>query len=115
MISNSNNETVPMDADHAEEASPPISLTGRDGAGLVPLCVDLDGTLIRTDTLLEGLIALAGGMRFGAIIGASIRGPAYLKAQVAALAAFDPALLRLTMRRCSTTSGCSAPRVVVSC
>jgi 4-hydroxybenzoate polyprenyltransferase/phosphoserine phosphatase len=90
MTSNSN-ETVPMDA--AQGASPPIGVTDRDGADLVPLCVDLDGTLIRTDTLLEGLIALAGRMRFGAIIGASVRGPEHLKARVAALAAFDPALL----------------------
>ena len=34
-----------------------------------PLCVDLDGTLVRSDTLLEGLIALLGGMHVAAVIG----------------------------------------------
>ncbi len=60
---------------------------------LVPLCVDLDGTLIRTDTLTEGLIALLGDMHLGAIFGALTAGRAGLKARVAALAPFDPALL----------------------
>ncbi len=59
----------------------------------VPLCVDLDGTLIRTDTLLEGMIAMVGGLRVVALLGALGGGPARLKARVAELAPFDPALL----------------------
>ena len=59
----------------------------------LPLCVDLDGTLLRTDTLVEGLIALAGSLRLGALAGAFAGGRAGLKARVAALAPPDPALL----------------------
>jgi len=76
-------------------ASPPG--TGGD-AGVEPvrrppLCVDLDGTLIRTDTLLEGLIALLGGMRLAPVLGGLSGGAASLKARVAALVPTDPALL----------------------
>ncbi|MCC6717332.1 MAG: UbiA family prenyltransferase [Acetobacteraceae bacterium] len=67
-------------------------MTAQQGA-LLPLCVDLDGTLVRTDTLVEGLLALAGGLRFAALLGAFARGRAALKADVAALAPPDPALL----------------------
>ena len=59
----------------------------------LPLCVDLDGTLVRTDTLVEGLLALAGGMRFGTLLGAFAGGRAALKARVAEAAPTDPALL----------------------
>ncbi len=59
----------------------------------LPLCVDLDGTLVRTDTLVEGLLALAGGLRFGALGAAVMGGRAALKARVASLAPLDPALL----------------------
>lgn len=62
-------------------------------ADTIPLCIDLDGTLIRTDTLMEGLIGLAGGMRLGVLAGAFASGRAGLKARVAAEAPFDPALL----------------------
>lgn len=64
----------------------------------LPLCVDLDETLVRTDTLVEGLLALVGGLRLGALLGAFAgaipgSGRAALKARVAALAPPDPALL----------------------
>ena len=59
----------------------------------LPLCVDLDGTLVRTDTLLEGMIALLGAMRLATLLGGFAAGPAGLKARVAATAPFDPALL----------------------
>lgn len=70
-------------------AAPPAGAT----AALLPLCVDLDGTLVRTDTLVEGLIALAGGLRFATLFGAFAGGKAALKARVAAAAPPDPALL----------------------
>ncbi len=59
----------------------------------LPLCVDLDGTLVRTDTLVEGLLSLVGGLRLGALLGAFAGGRAALKARVAAAAPTDPALL----------------------
>ena len=59
----------------------------------MPLCVDLDDTLVRTDTLVEGLLALAGGLRFAALVGAFAGGRAGLKARVAALAPLDPSVL----------------------
>ncbi len=92
MMSHSSNATVPADPDHAAGAAAE-DLDIAVAAGLTPLCIDLDGTLIRTDTLLEGMIALAGRLRIGAILGAAPGGPARLKARVAELAPFDPALL----------------------
>jgi 4-hydroxybenzoate polyprenyltransferase/phosphoserine phosphatase len=62
-------------------------------AELLPLCVDLDGTLVRTDTLMEGMIALLGSMNPRAIIGAFAASRSGFKARVAELAPFDPALL----------------------
>jgi phosphoserine phosphatase len=62
------------------------------GAAL-PLCVDLDGTLVRTDTLAEGLLALAGDLRLGPLLGAVAGGRAALKARVAEAAPTDAAQL----------------------
>jgi 4-hydroxybenzoate polyprenyltransferase/phosphoserine phosphatase len=59
----------------------------------LPLCVDLDGTLIRTDTLVEGLVGMVGSLRLGALAAAFATGRAGLKARVGALAPPDPALL----------------------
>ena len=59
----------------------------------LPLCVDLDGTLVRTDTLVEGLLILAGGLRVADLLAAFSGGRAALKARVATLAPLDPALL----------------------
>lgn len=77
----------------------PVSITAEPAAPLaasaelLPLCVDLDGTLVRTDTLVEGLIALLGRMRFGTILRGLARGRAGLKAVVAAETKADPELL----------------------
>ena len=60
---------------------------------LLPLCVDLDGTLIRTDVLVEGAIALLGQLRVVTLVRGLARGPAALKAAVAAASPVDPALL----------------------
>ncbi len=73
--------------------SPLAAVLGTGPAAALPLCVDLDGTLVRTDTLVEGLIALAGSLRLGALATAFGTGRAGLKARVGALAPPDPALL----------------------
>lgn len=64
-----------------------------DAMTALPLCVDLDGTLVRGDTLVEGMLTLTGSLRLGALAGALAGGRAGLKARVAALAPPDPALL----------------------
>jgi 4-hydroxybenzoate polyprenyltransferase/phosphoserine phosphatase len=64
------------------------------GAG-VPLCVDLDGTLIRSDLLLEGLARLARE-RFGTLLVAPFwlsKGRAGFKREVAARVALEPSTL----------------------
>ena len=52
----------------------------------VPLCIDLDGTLIATDTLWEGLVAvlIRRPWLFFAVIGWAISGKAVLKREIAA-------------------------------
>lgn len=59
----------------------------------LPICVDLDGTLVRTDMLLEGLCAIATSPKRwpGLITGRGSR--AALKQAVARLAPIDPATL----------------------
>lgn len=59
-----------------------------------PLCVDLDGTLIRSDTLVEGIGRLLGDYRsWPAVPLALLGGRAALKRYVAEAAAVDAALL----------------------
>lgn len=58
----------------------------------VPLCVDLDGTLVRTDTLVELLVGLRpGGREMAGILQSLVAGRAAFKSQVASLGAIDPA------------------------
>ncbi|MFQ6024051.1 MAG: UbiA family prenyltransferase [Acidiferrobacterales bacterium] len=63
--------------------------------GSVPLCVDLDGTLIKTDILIESLFALLKrGIFFALLIPFwLLRGKAYLKEQIAARVELDVDLL----------------------
>lgn len=63
-------------------------------SALVPLCVDLDGTLVRTDTLVEGLLAL-GVARPVAVaqLMLGFSGRAAFKRRVAEAVRLDPALL----------------------
>jgi 4-hydroxybenzoate polyprenyltransferase len=69
------------------ETAPP------DTAGL-PLCVDLDGTLVRTDVLVEGILAIVSNPRaLSALTILFSRSRAELKHRVAELATLDPALL----------------------
>ena len=61
-------------------------------AGAV-LCVDLDGTLIRTDTLLEGILRLLkrDPLVLFSLFAWLIKGRAYLKQKVAERADLNPA------------------------
>jgi 4-hydroxybenzoate polyprenyltransferase/phosphoserine phosphatase len=60
-----------------------------------PLCIDLDGTLVRTDTFLESILLLLGRNPFllFPLLAWLVRGKAYFKARVAERTALDPALL----------------------
>ena len=61
----------------------------------VPLCVDLDGTLARTDLLIESFFVLIKKNPLYAFycIAWLLRGKGYLKAQIAARVAIDVSLL----------------------
>lgn len=75
------------------QANASIADLAADRRGL-PLCVDLDGTLIRSDTLVEGIGQLVGRWQSWAGLGAALlRGRAALKRQVAETASLDAALL----------------------
>ena len=58
-----------------------------------PLCVDLDGTLVHTDTLVESIVALARDFRALLLLPFwLLRGKAVLKANLARRADMDPSL-----------------------
>ena len=60
----------------------------------VPLCVDMDGTLLNTDSLIECVFALIKDWRaLFAMVGWLLKGKAHLKQQLALHARLDPALL----------------------
>lgn len=84
---------APLQAPAAADTRPVPSRPVAAGVGLLPLCVDLDGTLVRTDTLVEGLLVLGGSLRLSALLAPAARGRAALKARVAELSPPDPALL----------------------
>lgn len=65
------------------------------GASVPPLVVDLDGTLIRSDLLVESLFAYLGAdpLRFLPLAGALRGGKAAFKAEIARRVAIDPANL----------------------
>lgn len=60
-----------------------------------PLCVDLDGTLIRSDLLVESALALLARQPLAifSLIGWLFRGKAYLKRQIANRVQLDPVTL----------------------
>lgn len=62
---------------------------------MVPLCVDLDGTLIKTDMLFESLVRLLkrNPLYIFGVLAWWARGRAYLKAQIAARIQVDAATL----------------------
>ena len=60
----------------------------------VPLCVDMDGTLLNTDSLIECFFAVIKDWRvMFALFGWLLKGKAHLKQQLALHARLDPALL----------------------
>jgi 4-hydroxybenzoate polyprenyltransferase/phosphoserine phosphatase len=65
------------------------------GAAKRPLCVDLDGTLIATDTLAEGFLGLmkTAPWKLFALLSALMRGRPQLKRYLAENAPIDPAAL----------------------
>jgi 4-hydroxybenzoate polyprenyltransferase len=71
-----------------------LSAPGPADASLLPLCVDMDGTLLRTDTLLEALVAiLASSQVFTALPRLLVGSRAALKQRVGELHTLNPALL----------------------
>jgi len=73
----------------AESKTTPIFTTSA-----LPLCVDLDGTLTYSDTLLEGIASHPRDARLvDAITTLFLRGRAAFKQRISANAPFDPALL----------------------
>lgn len=59
-----------------------------------PLCGDLDGTLVRSDMLIEGVLASATNpLLYRALLGLRSGSRAAFKRSVAAASKFDPALL----------------------
>jgi len=84
-----------------------------EGSEKVPLVVDLDGTLIRTDLLVESAFAHLGQnpARLGKLLAALARGKAALKSYIASATSIDASLLPydervLAMIRKATASGC---------
>lgn len=61
----------------------------------LPLCVDLDGTLIRSDLLMESALALLARKPWSIfhMLGWLVRGKAHLKQQIALQVTIDPASL----------------------
>lgn len=69
--------------------------TGVDARGGLPLAVDLDGTLLRTDLFIEGMARLVFGKpwKIPALIGWLTRGRAYAKKRIFAIFDVDPTTL----------------------
>jgi 4-hydroxybenzoate polyprenyltransferase len=79
----------------AMTSKPDTGASRRRAAPAVPLCVDLDGTLLKTDTLLEGILQLLHSnlLRGLSLLGWLLRGRAVLKAEVARHVDLDVAQL----------------------
>lgn len=84
----------------AQDADTAAVMAGADTDDFVevhdapPLCVDLDGTLIRSDMLIEGVLAsVTTALLYRAVLGLRSGNRAEFKRAVAASSQFDPALL----------------------
>jgi 4-hydroxybenzoate polyprenyltransferase len=75
-----------------------VAILPEDDFARLPLCVDLDGTLIRSDMLHEGFFALAGDPRILSCLAALKTGRAAFKHRVGALAPMDPGVLPYNMQ-----------------
>ncbi|WP_158600786.1 UbiA family prenyltransferase [Teichococcus wenyumeiae] len=82
---------------HHAAADAPIDVAPQDLRNITPaspLCVDLDGTLTPSDTLVEGVLALLGSRHlFWALHGLLKGGRALLKQRVAEVSLMDATLL----------------------
>lgn len=74
---------------------PRLHEAGAARAERVPLCVDLDGTLLATDLLMEGLVRFlkVNPLRVFLVALWVLRGPAHLKARLAGHVELDPETL----------------------
>lgn len=90
---------------------------GSEAAVDVPLCVDLDGTLIRTDMLVESVFALLAQRPLALFLipGWLARGKANLKKQLALRIELDPASLPYHYELLSWLKGQRQHRHVVLC
>jgi 4-hydroxybenzoate polyprenyltransferase len=74
-----------------------MAVTAMDNAARtgIPLCVDLDGTLIRSDLLVESALTLLAHQPWAifSMLGWLFRGKAYLKQQIAQRVQLDPSAL----------------------
>jgi hypothetical protein len=89
-----------MNADHAsvpalKQQSATVRSAPLPGGPLPPLVVDLDGTLIKTDLLLESLCSLLRQepLALFALPGWLLKGRAHLKREIAQRVQLDPTLL----------------------
>ncbi len=85
----------PADPIDSADTAQPVDVAGRASADPVPLCVDLDGTLLRTDLLWESLFAMLGETP-GTVMnlpGWLKRGKAHLKHEIAQRVVPDAAFL----------------------
>jgi len=83
----------------------------------IPLCVDLDGTLIRSDLLIESVLALLAKQPLAifSMFGWLLRGKAYLKKQVALRVEVDPSALPYNHEVLAWLDEQRASRPVVLC
>lgn len=93
-------------------------MSGKDPTkGEMPLCVDLDGTLIRSDLLLESALTLLAARPWTIFVmpGWLLKGKAYLKKQIAERVELDPATLPYNQEILTWLGEQRARRDVVLC
>ncbi|WP_325680981.1 UbiA family prenyltransferase [Rhodopila sp.] len=80
--------------------NPPMAPTAQVDMASMPLCVDLDGTLIRTDLLLESFVAVMAARPWLLLLVPLwlLRGKAFLKSRLADRFELHPALLPYDQR-----------------
>lgn len=96
-----------------------MAVTAMDNAAKtgIPLCVDLDGTLIRSDLLIESALALLAHQPWAifSMLGWLLRGKAHLKQRIAQKVDLDPSALPYNQELLAWVSQQRAERHVVLC
>lgn len=96
-----------------------MAVTAADSANRLgtPLCVDLDGTLIRSDLLVESALALLAKQPLAIfwMIGWLLRGKAHLKKQIGLRVDIDPAGLPYNQELLTWLGTQRASRLIVLC